>query len=437
MTNVMRSTPSDIAEIAPVRAEVAELTAELKAEARRLGFDLVGVAPALAPDGFSPFLEWLNRGYDGEMGYLRRRQEAYAHPDGVLGCVRSVVMLGMNYHTAEPQPATGTAGQVSRYAWGDGDYHDVLRDRLRRLGDFLHERRPGCRTRGVVDTAPLLDRDFARLAGLGWFGKNTMLINKHVGSWTFLAGLLTDVALAYDQPHESSHCGTCTRCLDACPTDAFPEPHVLDARRCISYLTIELRDQPIPHELREGIGQWLFGCDVCQDVCPWNRKAPTSTEPVFAPSPDRDPADAIALLRVSRDEFRQRFGQTPLARPGRAGLLRNACIVLGNTGDSQAIPALIAALDDSEPLVRGAAAWALGRVGGAEAASALHGRTTAEQDETVRQELAAALTSLDAAESQQYDDESVLDLTGGRSGEPTNSSPIDREPCGNVEASAR
>ena len=340
------------------------LTRDLKSEARRLGFDLVGVAPAISPAGFPSFLDWLHRGYDGEMTYLRRRQDAYEHPRGVLHNVQSVVMLAMNYRTADPPPATANAGLVSRYAWGDGDYHDVLRERLRGLADFLHERRPGCRTRAVVDTAPLLERDFARLAGLGWFGKNTMLINKRAGSWLFLAGLLTDVELDHDQPHETSHCGTCTRCLDVCPTNAFPEPYVLDARRCISDLTIELRDQPIPADLREGVGQWLFGCDLCQDVCPWNRKAAASVEPAFQPRPDLHPADAIELLRLNEDEFDRRFGHTPLARPGRAGLLRNACIVLGNSGDARAVPALTEALADSEPLVRDAAAWALERLQG-------------------------------------------------------------------------
>ncbi|HUG93152.1 MAG TPA: tRNA epoxyqueuosine(34) reductase QueG [Planctomycetaceae bacterium] len=379
------------------------LAQDLKAEARRLEFDLVGIAPALAPAGFHSFLEWLEHGYDGEMDYLRRRQDAYRHPRGVLNTVRSVVMLGMNYRTAEPQSARAHAGLISRYAWGDGDYHDVLRERLRRLAGFLHDRAPGCRTRGVVDTAPLLERDFARLAGLGWFGKNTMLINKRAGSWLFLAGLLTDLELDCDQPHESSHCGTCTRCLDACPTGAFPEPCVLDARRCISYLTIELRDRPIPAELREGVGQWLFGCDICQEVCPWNRKAPASGEPAFQPRADLHPADAIELLRLNADEFHTRFAHTPLARPGRAGLLRNACIVLGNAGDERAAPALTDALADPEPLVRGAAAWALGRLGGGLAFEALRQRSACEADRVVAAEIAAALHALDRPGTDQYD----------------------------------
>ena len=338
------------------------LTASVKAEAFRLGFDLAGIAPAVSPAGFPRLQQWIEKGYAGEMNYLPRREDAYAHPRHVLETVRSVVMLAVNYKTADPPPAGPNAGRVARYAWGTGDYHDLLREKLRQLGDFLHAERPGCRTRGIVDTAPLLERDFARLAGLGWFGKNTMLIHKRAGSFLFLAGLLTDVDLEPDQPHETAHCGTCTRCLDACPTDAFVGPYVLDARKCISYLTIELRDQPIPEPLREGMGEWLFGCDICQDVCPWNRKAPATADPAFQPAEDLAPADAIALLSMSEDEFRERFRHTPLWRPGRAGLLRNAAIVLGNRGDARAIPALIEALEDEAPLIRKAAAWALARL---------------------------------------------------------------------------
>ncbi len=297
------------------------------------------------------------------MQYLARRRDAYEHPRHVLKSVRSVVMLGMNYRTADP-PAELAPGQarVSRYAWGAGDYHDLIRDRLRQLADVLHEHVPGCRTRGVVDTAPLLERDFARLAGLGWFGKNTMLINKQQGSWMFLAALLTDVELTPDQPHETSHCGTCTRCLDACPTDAFPEPFVLDATKCISYLTIELRDRPIPEEHRAGCGEWLFGCDICQDVCPWNRKAPLSTEPAFEPLPRLCPADAVELLSLDEVAFEARFANSPLARAGRSGLLRNACIVLGNTGDASHLTPLRAAANDVDPLIRDAAQWAIDRL---------------------------------------------------------------------------
>ena len=367
-----------------------QLTLALKVEARRVGFELVGVAPAVSPPGLPKLHEWLRAGFAGEMQYLPRREAAYEHPRNVSPSVRSVVMLAMNYRTEEPRPAEATAGRVARYAWGTTDYHDLLRGKLRRLSDFLHEQQPGCTTRGVVDTAPLLERDFARLAGLGWFGKNTMLINKRAGSWLLLAGLLTDVELEADAPHETSHCGTCTRCLDVCPTDAFPEPYVLDARKCISYLTIELKT-PIPLELRDGVGEWLFGCDLCQDVCPWNRKAPHSNEPAFQPQPELNPADCVGLLRMTREEFDARFSKSPLARPGFDGLRRNAAIVLGNRGDSSAIPVLIEALQDFSPLVRGATAWSLGKLGGEVARAALSERRLKETDGNVMAELNAAL----------------------------------------------
>ncbi len=366
-----------------------QLSSDLKAEAHRLGFELVGIAPAVNPVGFSALQEWLERGFAGEMQYLERRRAAYEHPEGVLPGVRSVVMLGLNYQTEDPVASESGQGRVSRYAWGSTDYHMILRERLKQFAQFLKLRIPDSRTRGIVDTAPLLERDFARLAGLGWFGKNTLLINKRQGSWLFLAALLTDLELDYDAPHETSHCGTCTRCLDACPTDAFDAPYVLDARKCISYLTIELRG-PIPVSLRAGMGDWLFGCDICQDVCPWNRKAPTTSEPAFQPRPDLRPADALRLLRLTAEEFERDFADTPLARPGRVGLLRNAAIVLGNSGDSAAIPTLIAALGDPEPLVRGAAVWALQRLGGEEAKMALRELADVETDPMVRDEFDVA-----------------------------------------------
>jgi epoxyqueuosine reductase len=234
----------------------------------------------------------------------------------------------------------------------------VLRARLKQLLKWLRTERPGCWGRAVVDTAPLLERDFARRAGLGWIGKNTMLIDKHRGSYLFLGALLVDVALAADEPFRGFHCGTCTACLDACPTGAFVGPHRLDARRCISYLTIELRDQ-VPDELRPGVGDWLFGCDVCQEVCPWNRKAPDGS---FPHRSDLEALDPIALLAMSEEEYRQRFIGTALTRTGRSGLRRNAALVLGNRGDPFALPALRCAADDADPVVREAARWAVKQI---------------------------------------------------------------------------
>ncbi len=340
------------------------LTDRVKAAARNAGFDLVGIAPAVSPTGFNRLVEWLERGFAGEMNYMSRRSTAYEHPEHVMSGVRSVVMLAINYNTDDAcaangaQPESGHSAMVARYARGSADYHDLLRAKLKQLADTLHELRPGCRTRGVVDTAPLLERDFAKLAGLGWFGKNTMLINKRAGSWLLLAGLLTDLELEPDSPHETSHCGTCTRCLDVCPTDAFPAPYVLDARRCISYLTIELRN-PIPSELRDGMGNWLFGCDLCQDVCPWNRKAPVTSEPAFRPLAELNPTNAGDILNLGESEFNDRFRHSPLGRPGRDGLRRNAAIVIGNSGDQSMRPILKHHSNDPSPIVREAVEWAL------------------------------------------------------------------------------
>ena len=243
------------------------LTVELKAEASALGFELSGVCPAVAPDALSDFARWIDAGYGGQMHYLHDRSEAYGHPRSILNGVRSLLLLGRSYLTEDAEPVTVGSGRISRYAWGR-DYHEQIHKDLKKLSGFLQAKVPTATVRGVVDTAPLLEREFARLAGLGWIGKNTLLINRQAGSWFFLAALLTDLELDYDGAQETDHCGTCTACLDACPTDAFIEPYVLDSRRCISYLTIELREA-VPDSLREGIGDWVFGCDVCQDVCPW------------------------------------------------------------------------------------------------------------------------------------------------------------------------
>jgi len=370
------------------------ITSTLKQKALDCGFDLVGIAPAVTPSGFHPFCEWLENGFAGEMHYLERRKEAYERLDLVLDGVKSLVLLAVNYHTVEPPELKPSEGRVSRYAWSGADYHDVLRKKMKPLADFLHSEIPDCKTRGVVDTAPVLERDFAKLAGLGWFGKNTMLINKHIGSWFFLAALLVDFELEYDQPHESSHCGTCTRCLDACPTDAFPEPHVLDASKCISYLTIELRNAPVPIELRDKMGEWVFGCDICQDVCPWNRKAPISLEPAFQPTTGLSPVNAIQLLQTDDAQFKQRFKDTPLYRTDRAALLRNAAIALGNAGDRAAIPVLVESLKDSEALIRGAAAWALGKIAGGETVKVLELTLNGEANSEVQEELTTAIQKL-------------------------------------------
>ncbi|NUQ65570.1 MAG: tRNA epoxyqueuosine(34) reductase QueG [Pirellulales bacterium] len=369
----------------PRPVEPATLTRKLKAKAQQLGFELAGACPAVAPPGMDRFRQWLASGHAGQMHYLAERTGAYEHPRHVLESVRSLLMLAVNYRTREASNTQTGQGRVSRYAWG-ADYHEVVRRRLHELADFHRELTPGARVRGVIDTAPLLEREFAHLAGLGWIGKNTLLLHRQLGSWFFLAAVLTTETLAYDPPQEAGHCGTCRACLDACPTGALIEPYQLDARRCISYLTIEL-GEAIPAELRRPMGDWLFGCDICQEVCPWNRRSPASLEEAFRPAEGMDPVELCALFYLDDESFRRRFRATPLWRPRRRGLLRNAAIVLGNRPAPSATAALIHGLNDVEPLVRGACAWALKRYDSQEAQAALADRAVIEDDADVRRDL--------------------------------------------------
>lgn len=360
-----------------------------KAEAERLGFALPRLAPAVRPPGIARFHEWLAAGYAGEMDYLSQRAAAYEHPEGILPGVRTLLVMAFPYRTVEPAATAAGSGRVSRYAWGF-DYHDLVRTRLHALCDYLRQLEPAAQARGVIDTAPLLEREFAQLAGLGWIGKHTLLLNRELGSWFFLAAVLTDLDLPADEPFTANHCGTCTACLDACPTQAFTAPSVLDARRCISYLTIEHRS-PIPVELRPQMGDWVLGCDVCQDVCPWNRKVAPIDLVELSPAADRNPLDLVSLFDLTEADFRQRFRKTPLWRPHRRGLLRNAAIALGNQRAIHATPALVRGLADVEPLVRGASAWALGKIGTETARDALTARREIELDDEVRAEIDAAL----------------------------------------------
>ena len=346
-----------------------QLTDRLKLEARRLGFDLVGVAPAVVPAGYGRYLEWLEQGREAGMSYLRRHARAKGHPRHVLGGVRSIVVAGMIYGRADATAPGPTEGKVARYARG-GDYHEVLWRRLETLLAWLKAERPAVVGRAACDTAPLLERDFARLAGLGWIGKNTCLIDRKAGSFTVLGSLLVDIELACDAPLEVDHCGTCTRCLEACPTDAFDGPYRLDARKCISYWTIEHKG-PIPDGDAPSLGDWAFGCDICQDVCPWNRKAPGGREPALEARPEWVNPDLIDWLASDPAAFSRSLEGTALARSKRSGLLRNAALILGTRRIREAVPVLIDRLVDVDPVVRGASAWALRRIGSPAALDAL------------------------------------------------------------------
>jgi epoxyqueuosine reductase len=382
----------------PATPDADSLIADLRAEAMRLGFSRLGIAPAVTPPNHGRFTAWLDRGLAGSMAeWLARHEPLRRDPATLLAGSRSVIMLATDYSS----PAAATVcmeegrGRVSRYAWGD-DYHGLLRDRVNTLAAWLRAHAPGCSARGVVDSAPLAERDFGWLAGLGWFGKNTMLIDTRAGSFFFLTALLTDLALPPDSAVEVDHCGTCTACLDACPTGALPAPRVLDATKCISALTIEDHG-PLPPAIRPGLGEWIFGCDICQDVCPWNRHAPVTAEPAFQPRAGEATLALADLLALDDEGFRRRFAGSPLLRAKRRGLARSAAIALGNRPAPASFPALAAALDDVDPVIRGAAAWALGcwrRGGGnlaARSTAALEARRSREMDPAVAREIAAAL----------------------------------------------
>ena len=384
------------------------LTERVKAKARELGFDLVAIAAAGPAPHADKLTEWLARGYHGEMAYMARDPARRRDPARVMAEVRSLIVVGVRY--AAPRLPDEirhdpSRGLIAAYAWGP-DYHDLIRPRLFALDAFLRqETGRTTKARCYVDTGPILERDWAMQAGLGFIGRNTCLIHPTLGSWLFLGVMLVPEALEPDPAPEpctlpSGHpawrlpdgqlgtCGACTRCLDACPTDAFADAYTLDARRCISYLTIELRG-PIPRELRPLMGNWIFGCDVCQEVCPWSgprtRSRPSSEDLARWAPP------LLELLALDEAGFRRRFRRTAVMRAKRRGLLRNVCVAIGNWRDPCAIPALAQALRDPEPLIRGHAAWALGRIGGGRAREILARAAAHETNEEVREELIWAL----------------------------------------------
>ena len=387
----------------------AELRDAIRKEGFRIGFSAVGFAPPRMPEAGRQFEEWLADGNHGTMHWMARdpgrRSDATRTrvPDGNNSASlpeRTVVACGLNYYQGGPATAAPGGGVISQYAQGE-DYHRVLDSKLRALAAFaevravgaglLAERPPGAPRRipTLVDHGPLLEKAFAERAGLGWIGKHSNVIATRGSSWFFLGEILFPVALPPDDPH-ANRCGSCTRCMAACPTDAIVEPYVVDSRRCISYLTIELRG-PIPVEFRRAIGDRIFGCDDCQDVCPWNRFAKKVEEPRLMPSPDGLHTETlIALLRLTPEEFRTRTQRSAIRRAGYAGFLRNVAVALGNTGGLGAFEALEAALDHPEPLVRGHAVWGLSQLDPARAQPVLAKWLSLETDALVRAELEAA-----------------------------------------------
>jgi epoxyqueuosine reductase len=327
-------------------------------KARQLGFVLAGVTTPDPPAHISNFENWLAQGHHGAMDYLatERSRARRADPRQILPECKSILVLATPYSPQSPHSErTGESGQIAAYARSE-DYHDVLPARMKELVQFI-EQQVGTpvQNRWYTDTGPILERDLAQRAGIGWIGKNTCLIHPCHGSYFLLSEILLDLALEPDLPFTSDHCGTCTRCIDACPTDCILPDRTIDARRCISYLTIELKDE-VPEELRARMGDWVFGCDVCQQVCPWNRFAKEG-DPVFGE--ENPPHPLTGELLITKQEFNLRFKRSPVKRAKRRGYLRNVAVALGNTADMHALPVLQNALNDEEPMVREHAQWAI------------------------------------------------------------------------------
>ena len=373
------------------------LTHAVKEEAYRLGFSMVGVSPPDPLPHADIFATWLQQGRHGEMTYLNspRSRLCRANPEHILPGCRSVLALGMRYPASLPGPKREKAlyGQISAYAWGV-DYHEVLPDRLRRLVQFIESQvGHAVQNRWYTDTGPILERELAQRAGLGWIGKNTCLISPREGSYFFLAEILLSIELEPDLPFTADRCGLCTRCIDACPTGCILPDRTIDARRCISYLTIELKGT-IPPELRSQMGEWVFGCDLCQQVCPWNRFATSEVDKAFD-HPVPPAVNLVDELRLSGEEFKRKYDHSPVMRAKRRGYLRNVAVALGNLHNTEAIPALAQALMvDQEPLIRAHAAWALGQIGSAPARLALERTAGTENDMMVKMEIQNCLENL-------------------------------------------
>jgi epoxyqueuosine reductase len=357
------------------------LTQRIKEKAYDLGFDLIGVAPAGRAPHAEAYRRWLANNYQAQMQWLARRPQRREDLRQILPGAQSVVVVGLSYFVLDPPDdlwQDPSRGRIARYAWGL-DYHDIILPRLRELGDFIdQEAGRTLNQRAYVDTGPVLERDFAAQAGLGFIGKNSLLISPRLGSYLFLAEILVDIELEYDEPavdggascrlgppgeaKRLGTCGHCTRCLDICPTHAFPAPYILDSNLCISYLTIELKGS-IPLKLRPHMGNWIFGCDECQEICPWVRRysRPTS-ENFLRYDPDSIAPKLVDLMALDDEAFQSRFKGTPLKRTKRRGLLRNVAVALGNWGSPEALPVLERALQDPEPLIREHAAWAIEQI---------------------------------------------------------------------------
>ena len=369
------------------RDKIQLLTSRIREEAVRLGFSKLGITSVSRLPDQEYFKSWLEKGYQGEMHYLERQAMKRGDPFLVLANAQTFLVLALNYYTGESVSNEPFIGRISRYAQGE-DYHSVVCERLDLLLSSIQALEPSARGICFADTGPVMEKVWGARTSLGWIGKNTNLISKCFGSWFFIGVILLDLELEYDQT-EPDHCGTCRRCMDSCPTGAIVAPYVLDARRCISYLTIELRG-PIARALRPLIGNRIFGCDECQESCPWNRFAVATPNSAFL-ARERTP-DLMPLAEISAIEFKRRFRNTPIWRAKRDGFVRNVVVALGNSGRDEAVqPLSKAALQDASSLVRSHAAWALGRIDSARARRVLEAARSTEKDPAVLEEVEIAL----------------------------------------------
>jgi epoxyqueuosine reductase len=363
---------------------VEDLSALIREEAVRLGFSKVGIASARSVPDVDHFTAWLEMGRHGDMRYLERQAEKRRNPGLILPNAKSVLVLALNYYSGDEMPDSPMKGRISRYARGD-DYHAIVGSRLEKLLEIIRRQEPSARGLCYADTGAIMEKAWGAQSALGWMGKHTNLILRSSGSWFFLGVILLDVELEYDHK-ENGYCGKCRRCIDACPTGAIVAPYVLDARLCVSYLTIELRG-PIPRPLRSLIGNNIFGCDECQAACPWNRFAARTSVREFIPCEGNLAPDLHSLVCLSTGEFKERFRNSPILRATRDGFVRNVVVALGNSRSSEAIPALEKAARDVSPLVRSHAAWALGRIEDERATRILDSIRTAERHPDVLEEI--------------------------------------------------
>lgn len=312
--------------------EDVSLADEIKAKAVELGFDKAGIARAGALPREREHLEaWINNGFQGNMAWLEREPEKRSDPELLFPGTRSIVVCLLNYYTEHKHSGDASVGKISRYAWGD-DYHDILKEKLNSLLSWIKEVDPSAAGKVCIDTAPFMDKAWAVNAGLGWIGKHSNLITKELGSWVFIGSLLLNIDLDPDVDTVDDHCGTCTRCIDACPTHAIVQPYVVDSRKCISYATIELRDETLPNEIRENLNGWVYGCDICQDVCPWNRFEQPTEEERFAPRSGETSLTLDVVEQMEHEEYVSRFRRSPMKRTKLAGLKRNAAALRSTSG---------------------------------------------------------------------------------------------------------